>query len=238
MLSISKRNLKNVLKKQANIRGKNHWLFLPSDYANTKKKYICFVSHIDTVFDHKRLFEEERLRITDVQTDKRWGNLRWTNKQEIYFDNKKNVYWSPQGLGADDRAGVYASLKIKESNENQFYLFTDGEETGGAGAYESIDSLFDFKNRISFFIELDRKGGDDMVFYNNEPNKFKNKIKKLGFIERWGSFSDISILCQYFYLPGVNLSVGYYNPHTTSEYLKVDELEKTICKIDEFLKNK
>ena len=27
---------------------------------------------------------------------------------EIYFDSRKNVLWSPDGLGADDRAGVFA----------------------------------------------------------------------------------------------------------------------------------
>ena len=41
---------------------------------------ILLVSHLDTV--HK--------------------NLPTT----IYWDKEQNVYWSPQGLGADDRAGV------------------------------------------------------------------------------------------------------------------------------------
>ena len=32
--------------------------------------------------------------------------------QEIFFDPVKNVMWSPEGLGADDRAGIFAIVQI------------------------------------------------------------------------------------------------------------------------------
>ena len=36
---------------------------------------------------------------------------------EVYFDPKAQVMWSPQGLGADDRAGIYAIIQIIEKLE-------------------------------------------------------------------------------------------------------------------------
>ena len=38
--------------------------------------------------------------------------------EDIYYDREKGVMWSPQGLGADDRAGVFAILKIIQSHSS------------------------------------------------------------------------------------------------------------------------
>ena len=156
--------------------------------------------------------------------------------KEIFHDKEKNVIWSPSGLGADDRAGVYAILKIisKDVNNSKaqvtqgkpWILFTSGEEKGGIGAYAAINTLK--KPKVKYMIELDRKGSNDAVFYDCYNKKFVNYITSFGFIKSYGSFSDISILCPAWNIAGVNLSIGYYNAHTKAEYLKINEMNATL----------
>jgi hypothetical protein len=84
---------------------------------------------------------------------------------------------------------------------------------------------------VSFFVEIDRRGCGEMVFYNNEPLEFRDKIRRFGFHEEHGSFSDISILGPAIGIPAVNLSAGYYLEHSPGEYLREKQLRETIRKV-------
>ncbi len=169
---------------------------------------VILVSHYDTVFPE--------------------------NKKRInYYDKEAGVLFSPEGLGADDRAGVFGISYIyeyclKNGIKLPTLIFTDLEETGGYGARE-ITSIYDFSKAL-FFIELDRRGSNDCVFYNEEPRDFIKFIEKFGFKKNAGSFSDIQILGEYYKLCSANLSCGYYNNHSKAEILKVNELYSTIKK--------
>ena len=47
--------------------------------------------------------------------------------EQIYFDRQQGVLWSPDGLGADDRAGVFLILKIVQvmkKNRKPTIIFT------------------------------------------------------------------------------------------------------------------
>lgn len=187
---------------------------------------LCLVAHIDTVHDINRFVEF------------RTGyELLHERKKEIFYDSKKKVFWSPDGLGADDRAGVYALFKIHEETEKKPYLlFTDHEECGGLGAYAATQHFKINLRDMKIFIEIDRRGANDCVFYNHEPDEFKRNIEKFGFKEAVGSFSDISIIGRELCRPCVNLSCGYYNEHSFREYLRVQELEKTISKVKRMIR--
>ena len=169
---------------------------------------VILVAHYDTVFNNKK-------------------------KRVNYYDKVANVMFSPYGLGADDRAGVFGLCYIyeyclKHNIKPPVLIFTDMEEIGGYGA-EEVASLYDFY-RALFLIELDRRGSKDVVFYNNEPKEFVKYIEKFGFKESFGSFSDIQILGERWNLCSANISIGYYYNHTKAEILKVNELFATIEK--------
>ena len=153
----------------------------------------------------------------------------------IYHDKKHNVIWSPTGLGGDDRAGVYAILKIIETGHRPHVLFTDGEESGGTGALETIKKLS--PPDVRMIIELDRQGSNDAVYYNCVCPELEEYINNFGFKTATGSFTDIYYLCPHWGVAGVNLSVGYYNAHTKAEYVKLDELEHTIERVKQMLDN-
>jgi len=164
---------------------------------------VMLVAHLDTV--HKNL------------------------PKEIFHDTFKNVFWSPQGIGADDRAGVWAILQLITPKVKPYILFTTQEEVGGIGA--SIAAKEIQAPDIKFIIELDRKGSNDAVFYDCCNQEFIDYIISFGFKENRGSFSDISVLCPEWNIAGVNLSTGYYNAHTKEEYLNLNELNINIKKI-------
>lgn len=167
---------------------------------------ILLVAHMDTV--HKELPKVEQ-------------------------DLQQNILWSKTGLGADDRAGIAAIIELLDQGYRPHVLFTDKEESGGAGASAFIR---DFKTiNVNCIIELDRRGSDDSVFYNCDNTEFEKYITLFGFKTSYGSFSDISRICPELSIAGVNLSVGYYNAHCSSEYLKIDEWEKTVERVKNIL---
>lgn len=173
---------------------------------------VCLVAHLDTV---------EKKPPTD-----------------IYFDKEQGVMWSPQLLGSDDRAGVYAIIQIIEAGYKPHVIFTTDEEIGALGAAALVTQKPDCPlENLKAIFQLDRRGSDDCVFYDCDNPDFTKYVESFGFKEAYGSFSDISIIAPAWGVAAANLSVGYYLEHSNAEYLKCNELENTIKKVENILKN-
>ena len=148
-----------------------------------------------------------------------------------------NILMSPQGIGGDDRCGVYALVKIYESAEKKpWLLFTCDEEIGGVGAREFCaqhhkGNLPKGVDGMKLLVELDRKGKNDAVYYNCANNDFEKYITSQGFVTQHGSFSDISLVAPELGVAAVNLSSGYYNAHTEHEYINLKQLNAVIEKV-------
>lgn len=144
--------------------------------------------------------------------------------------------WSPQGLGADDRAGVYAIIQILEDGYRPSVLFTTDEEEGclGAQALVAQKPKCPLENLKAIF-QLDRRGMNDMVFYGCDNSDFEEYIEKFGFTLGLGSFSDISVIAPEWGVAAVNLSIGYEGEHTQTEILHTDWMELTIEKMRQIL---
>ena len=157
--------------------------------------------------------------------------------KNIYYDEKKNVIWSPEGLGADDRAGIFAIIKIIFSGFKPHIILTTDEERGALGASALVKKVNKPFADMKYIIQLDRRGDNDCVFYDCDNKEFVNYIEKFGFIENIGSFSDISTICPSWEVAGVNLSVGYRNEHSVSETLHITPFLNTVNKVIEMLKD-
>ena len=154
---------------------------------------------------------------------------------EVYYDQRKNALWSPDGLGADDRAGVFAIFQILRTTKlRPHIIFTTDEEKGGLGAIMLASKACPFAD-LRYIIELDRRGTDDCVFYDCENPEFVGYVESFGFNEMFGSFSDISILCPAWKIAGVNLSIGYRDEHSVLEMLFVSPMLATIEKVKQML---
>lgn len=151
---------------------------------------------------------------------------------EDYFEftvNKMHHLRSPQGIGGDDRCGIYMILEIIK--EKKFsVLFCEDEEKGGVGSRKFCKSkhLKTLKD-IKYMIELDRTNSNDAVFYSCDNPEFTSFIcNNTGYKETFGTFSDISVLMPEAKIAGVNLSCGYYRAHTEQEYVVLEEMQGAI----------
>lgn len=159
-----------------------------------------------------------------------------TYPKNFFYDAKQTVMWSPSGMGADDRAGIYAIIEIiKRSELRPHVIITTGEECGCIGASKLISDYPVFPYPLKYMIQLDRRGSKDCVFYGCDNHDFQKFIESYGFKTEWGSFSDISVLAPAWKIAAVNLSVGYFNEHTASEFLCFQFLHDTINKVKQML---
>ena len=154
---------------------------------------------------------------------------------DIFYDRVKNVMWSPDGLGADDRAGVYSIVQLIKRGLRPTVIFTTDEETGGVGALSLIKDFPDGIDGLKYIIELDRRGCVDCVFYDCNNKVFEDYVEDFGFVKAFGTFSDISIICPSWGVAGVNLSIGYVDEHSYSELLYVGNMLATINKVEKML---
>ncbi len=165
-------------------------------FYSLNKKGVAFVSHMDTVAKddaeyHKPVFEADG----------------------ILF--KRNAI-----LGADDRAGI--NLILNHCKDINFVITAD-EEVGRIGATKlSRDGEFVglVKSNVVAFIELDRRGDNDILgfkhgYCDEALHEAVNNV--LNGVDATGSYTDIDSWRDL--KPGVNISVGYYNPHSADEFL-------------------
>jgi hypothetical protein len=154
------------------------------------------------------------------------------HRPKIQLRQTGNVLSNVYGLlGADDRAGVYAALTIHaQAKIKPHILFTDLEECGGIGAKEAAKHLH-CPPGVKLLIELDRQGCNEFVTYQDQSKQVLDYVKSFGFIESYGSYSDIADIAPIWDIASVNLSVGYYNQHSEYETLHQDELGLTISRV-------
>ena len=173
---------------------------------------ICLLAHMDTVFSEP--------------------------PKEFYYDQEQTVLWSPDGLGTDDRAGIYIILGLIEKGYKPSIIFTDLEEKGGIGA----DALIKKYPKCPLpackaLIQLDRQGHDDAVYYDCDNLEFEELITSYGFQTQWGTFTDISIIAPKWKVAAVNLSVGYVEEHSFRERINMTHCVETMDKVEKMLKD-
>lgn len=159
----------------------------------------------------------------------------------VCFNGNGNILMSPQGIGGDDRCGVYSLCRLYELCETKpWLLFLCDEEIGGVGAatfakdyseHRMPNALKDMK----MLIEIDRKGLREAVYYNCGNKEFEDFITSKGFVTNYGTFSDISEIAPEIGIAAVNLSAGYYNQHTQHEYIDIEHLNETLIRVQEIV---
>lgn len=172
---------------------------------------ICLIAHLDTVFSQP--------------------------PYHIYEDTVQKVMWSPDGLGADDRAGVAAIITLIELDLRPSIIFTMEEETTAAGANAIVADFPQPPINFKCLIELDRQGYNDCVFYSCDNREFIDYICGFDFVEEYGTFTDISIIAPIWGIAAVNLSIGYLEEHSRTERLLLNSAARTIAKVEAILKD-
>ena len=132
-------------------------------------------------------------------------------------------------IGWDDKCWIAIAMELYEKLWNKVsLLFTRQEEVWMIWAGKFCEKHSDLIKQCTYCLVFDRRNPWDIIWYNNEycSKEFENEIhrltKEFGYKPTTWFASDTKHIAQY--INWVNLSVGYYNPHTKTEYIKCDEL--------------
>lgn len=145
----------------------------------------------------------------------------------IVYDQTQDIISSPNGIGGDDRAGVYMIFEILKLF-NCSVLFCEDEEIGGIGAGKFAKSELASELHFNYIMEFDRANANDAVFYSCANDEFEKFITRDFYKTNYGTYSDICDVAPALGCAAVNLSCGYYKAHTKDEYVVLSEMENSI----------
>lgn len=177
--------------------------------------YPCVVAHMD---ENQTYFDEKTVVFKDGRVYGKYKNL----KQQC-------------GLGADDSSGICCALQLLKVISDLKVCFTVEEEIGAFGAIAACDN-FSFWYNVSYMLQADRHGANDLIVYTNgiksASDDFLKDIADLIYTYNYeperGLFTDVGELANNLLISGVNISCGYYHEHTSKEYVVLSELENCL----------
>jgi len=145
-----------------------------------------------------------------------------------------------QGLGADDKCGLWIGLNCLQKFDCLKLAFFVGEEVGCKGSGLADMAFFD---DCRFVIEPDRKGSEDLITQIGWTplcsDDFLKDIgfKKFGYKEAEGMMTDIEALKDKgLMLSCINLSCGYYRPHSNEEFVYKPALLNCLAFVEHIIK--
>lgn len=180
-------------------------------------------------------------------------HARQPTKYTIYYDKEKATMWSPDGIGADCRAGIFNILSTVSKGYKPHIMLTWEEERGGVGASAlcgrwgdnaiGAEALLvqEKMSHVNFAVQYDRHGYSEAVYYYLDNKEFENYITSFGYHTQIGSYTDICEISPAFGFASVNVAAGYVDEHTKQELLLVHEMlatqEKVIKILEDQVKN-
>lgn len=181
----------------------------PSDLSEVG---VALVSHVDTVGDiHHRL-------------------------PAVYADITDHDYLISAGTCClDDRTGVV--LSTRRMGTECALIFLKGEEVGCVGAitliedYPELNSVFGNENSIQCLIEIDRKGINEVVFYDLDYPEFEKLFLTKYEKNISHAWTDVAVLGPMWNIAAANVSAGYYKEHTDYEHVNLEDLDNVFLKL-------
>lgn len=185
--------------------------------------YPCLAAHLDEVHEAR----EKGYEVIVVK-----------DEFIIGFNNDKREF---NGIGADDKNGIWVCLKCFEKYDNLKCAFFVGEEQGCIGSRQADMKFFD---DCRFVIQCDRKGNSDFIsnIYGNPlcSSRFIKdaSLKEHGYKEANGMQTDVQTLKERgLEISCANISCGYYYPHTPYEMTNIADLKKCLILVEHIVEN-
>ena len=163
---------------------------------------------------------------------------------DIYPYGDDEIMKGIGNIGGDDKCGVFLILLYLLSKKPINAVFSICEEIGGFnGIKHLLEKIKDnevFKS-IPYCIVLDRKNPGDIICQKNDygSKRFEDALSKIGakygYAPILGGCSDMNTIKDY--MNGCNLSVGYYNPHSTTEFVSLKDLHNSWMYLQDLIIN-
>lgn len=180
----------------------------------TGESFPCVVAHLDQVQkNHSKDFRA-------VET-----------KEIIFGYSSKNK--RQEGLGADDKNGIWIALRCLEKYDSIKLAFFVQEEAGCIGSSKANMGFF---SDCRFVIQCDRRGGNDLITNASWSELCSDEFLQamdfgsFGYKPENGMLTDVATLKDNgLAVSCLNLSCGYYEPHTDHEFTIKAELQNCLA---------
>lgn len=208
------------------------WKGLEAEATSTVPAIAC---HIDTVHDIQK----------GVGKD---GKSRKYVVQKIPINGsdctKDCIYTSPTGVGGDDKCGIFIAIRLLKDptiTTLKAFFYVD-EESGCVGSGFNIKNHPEWYTDVGFMIEPDRRGDRDLIFEGagrTVSDDFVDDVNEIfgpeGFKEAVGLYTDVMRLQKNINVSCMNVSCGYWEPHSSKEEIHTSSLLRSLDMIRAFV---
>lgn len=190
--------------------------------------YPCVTSHMDTVQDKAKPYA-----LAGAELPLRTRRVKSTTSDEV----RHEIFIDGQGIGADDKLGVYISLQLVKHFDKIKAAFFVEEEIGMQGSKELKKDFFD---DVAYVVGWDSPDLIRAAYKCAGVQMFTAKFfnEKLGpVVKRWGfkpsdfnsePFTDVCQIREKTDIMCMNFGNGGYNAHMATEYLVVEHVDHAL----------
>lgn len=202
------------------------------------------IPYVQDTFGNIICLNHKKQPILSAHTDCVGGleDGHYVNLIDIYKYGEEEILKGIGNIGGDDKCGVFLILLYLISGKPINAFFSVEEEIGGFnGITKILEEVKDDKifKSVPYCLVLDRKNWGDIICHNNNygSKKFEDAIAELGKEYYYkpcpGGSSDANKIKEY--MNCCNLSVSYYNPHSSTEYVSLTDLYNTWMFVNEII---
>jgi hypothetical protein len=155
------------------------------------------------------------------------------HQQSIKYNAYVNAVYNASGehpMGGDDKVGVAYCLAALDIRPDLYIFLVADEEVGcvgsGSGEFPQVD----------FAIQLDRRGSNDIVFSiggtsicSETTAKYIHNLVPHRDPVGGGSTDVRELVSRGIVGSAINMSCGYYSPHSASEYLLMNDVHRAVA---------
>jgi hypothetical protein len=186
--------------------------------GDTNEPVPIFVAHSDTVHQ--------------IVAPEKYALGMYTDKGDIIYHAFDPTTRKWRGVGGDDKCGLWVALEAAHALPNIGVIITIDEESGcqGARLLTPEDSA-----HASVLIQADRRGNDDAVRKTfsgtlsgqDWQDHVASAVLAHGYDWcNFGAATDVAAMKRA--VSAINLSAGYYSPHSPNEYVSETDLENCL----------
>ena len=190
---------------------------LPEDFY-----FPCVISHTDTVHNIDTINIHEEM-LMNAQGEEKLSYKAY------------NDLGHPTGIGGDDKCGVFACLTLLQELPNIKAAFFVSEETGCHGSLKASEEFFE---NVGYGIQFDAPENwmitekcFGQVLFDRDTEFFEacDKVLTEGMDQNdmrymIHPYTDVYALRGKFDFSCINFSIGYYQYHTSHEYVVIEDV--------------
>ena len=208
-------------------------IYVTKGVLDEGESYPMFISHTDTVHELiDQINVKEEYLVRPYTFGKDFGSEQSLCLKAYDNDGK------PTGIGGDDKCGIFICLELLSRLDKVKVAFFVSEETGCHGS-KMVDE--EFLKDVGYCVQYDAPGDHlisyscmGTVLFDQDGEFFKTALRSITgsfgneMMVQSHPYTDIMMIKQKSDISCINMSCGYYNMHTSNEFVCINDVERAI----------